>query len=366
VETLDALRGRIAETDEQLLRLVAQRMALVDAVDRAKRAASLPVRSYSTEAEVLRRFHRLGTELDLDDEVAERLAHLLIAESVRRQEELQATRSERARRILVVGGAGKMGRWLLQFFSRQGHDVTVFDPAGSVEDYTSAPALAPAVRAAEITIIATPLGPGRDVLAQILALEPASLVADIFSLKSHVLDLLRGAAGQGRRVASLHPLFGPSARTLSGRVMAVCDCGNAEAADAAAQLFADTALTITRLPVEAHDAHVQYVLGLSHLVAILFGTTLARSGLTFDQLRAMASTTFWKEARTAAEVLRENPYLYYEIQNLNRHSAELYALVRESLAAVEEAALAGEPEGFVQLMTRGREYFPEMLPAELG
>src|SRR5439155_6674124 len=209
-------------------------MALVDAVDRAKRAASLPVRSYSTEAEVLRRFHRLGTELDLDDEVAERLAHLLIAESVRRQEELQATRSERARRILGVGGAGKMGRWLLQFFSRQGHDVTVFDPAGSVEDYTSAPALAPAVRAAEITIIATPLGPGRDVLAQILALEPASLVADIFSLKSHVLDLLRGAAGQGRRVASLHPLFGPSARTLSGRVMAACDCRNSEATAAAA------------------------------------------------------------------------------------------------------------------------------------
>ncbi|MDP3774783.1 MAG: prephenate dehydrogenase/arogenate dehydrogenase family protein, partial [Gemmatimonadales bacterium] len=273
---------------------------------------------------------------------------------------------ERALRILIVGGAGKMGRWLGRFFAGQGHDVTTLDPAGPVPGFTAVTDLGVAVRNADVVLIAAPLAPGKGALEEVLALEPAALVADIFSLKSHVLDLLHGAAARGLRVASLHPLFGPSVRTLSGRVMAVCDCGNATAADQAAALFADTALTITRLPVTEHDAFMQYVLGLSHLTAILFATTLTRSGRSFGDLAAMASTTFYKEARTAAEVARENPYLYFEIQNLNRHSAELFALVKESLATVEAAALGERPEKFVELMEKARVYFPDTLPAELG
>jgi len=110
---------------------------------------------------------------------------------------------------------------------------------------------------------------------------------------------------------------------------------------------------------------MQYVLGLSHLVAILFFTTLARSGQSFADLSRLASTTFLKEARTAAEVARENPNLYFEIQRLNRHSADLFTLVQGSLADIEAAALANEAEPFVELMRRGRAFFPESLPAEL-
>jgi chorismate mutase/prephenate dehydrogenase len=148
--------------------------------------------------------------------------------------------------------------------------------------------------------------------------------------------------------------------------MAVCDCGNPVATDEAAALFTDTALTITRLPVARHDEFMQYVLGLSHLMAILFFTTLERSGRSFADLSQVASTTFLKEARTAAEVSRESPDLYYEIQRLNRHSGELFTLVKRCLADVERAALADEVGPFAELMRAGRTYFPDTLPAQLG
>jgi len=363
---LDALRARIAAIDERILTLVADRLDLVKGVGEAQREEGLPVRSFATEAEVLARFHRLARERGLDDQLAEHLAHLLIGEAVRAQEEAQATRSERARRVLVVGGAGKMGRWLAHFFAGQGHDVTTLDPAGPLAGFAAATDLATATRAADVVLIAAPLAAGAQVLADVLALGPSALVADVFSLKSHVLDVVRSAAARGLRVASLHPLFGPSVRTLGGRVMAVCDCGNAAAADEAAELFTDTALTVTRLPVERHDEAMQYVLGLSHLTAILFFTTLARSGHPFAELARTASTTFLKEARTAAEVARENPYLYFEIQNLNRHSPELFALVQGSLDAIRDSVLAAGPAAFVDLVQRGREYFPATLPVELG
>jgi chorismate mutase/prephenate dehydrogenase len=364
-DRLAGLRAKIAAVDADLLALVARRLALVREVGSAKRAAGLPVRSFGTEAEVQARFREGAARHGLDEQLAERLAHYLIGASVRLQEEAQPGGTETSQRILVVGGAGKMGRWLAHFFLGQGHRVTTVDPAGEVAGCAAARDLDAGLADADVVLVATPLSPGVRVLQDILGAGPRALVADVFSLKSHVQeDLTRGAA-RGLRVTSLHPLFGPEVRTLGGRVLAVLDCGNRTAADDAAALFEDTALTITRLPVEDHDAYMQYVLGLSHLMAILFFTTLSRSGRSFQELARTASTTFLKQARTSAEVARENPRLYHEIQKLNRHSATLFALLRESLDAIESAALADHAAAFIQLIERGRAYFPDTLPAEL-
>ena len=365
-EGLDGLRSRIAEVDGQLVALMAERLALVREIGAAKRTGGLPVRSYATETEVVDRLRRLASAHGLDERVADALAGVLIGESVRAQEEAHPRPAAPAQRILLVGGAGKMGRWLARFFSVQGHEVVTLDPAGPVPGVRSVDDLAVGVRSADAVLVATPLAAGAHLLADVLALRPRALVADIFSLKSHVVGLLRGAAASGLRVASLHPLFGPGVRTLSGRVLAVCECGDPVAADAATALWGETALTITRLPVEDHDRYMMYVLGLSHLTAILFFTTLTRSPHSYPELARVASTTFLKEARTAAEVARENPQLYHEIQHLNDHSAALFAEVREALAELEAAALDADPLRFVACMERGRSFFPGSVPLELG
>lgn len=363
-DDLATLRERIAALDAELLALVARRLSLAREVGEAKRAAGLPVRSFGTEAEVLARFRDGAAASGLDPVLAERLAHYLIGASVRLQEEAHGPAVEKARRILLVGGAGRMGRWLAAFFLGQGHRVTTLDPGGSVPGCAGATELRPALADADVVVVATPLSAGARALREIFAATPGGLLLDIFSLKSHVLEQLRTAAAH-LRVASIHPMFGPDVQTLAGRVLAVLDCGNTTAADEAAALFADTALTITRLPVEAHDAYMQYVLGLSHLMALLFFTTLARSHRPFDELARVAGTTFYKQARTAAELARENPQLYYEIQKLNRHSKRLFALVKESLGEIERAALDERADAFLRLMETGRAYFPDSLPSEL-
>ncbi len=365
-DRLAELRAAIRSVDEELLALVARRLALSADVGAAKRAEGQPVRSFSTEAEVLARYREGATAHGLDPQLGERLAHHLIGATVRLQEEALPAGGAAAQRILIVGGAGKMGRWLAQFFLGKGHRVASLDPAGEVPGCVSETSLGEGLAGADVAIVATPLEPDARPLREALEARPAALIADIFSMKSHVIEDLRAAAARGFNVASLHPLFGPEVRTLSGRVVAVLDCGNAAAADQAAALFRDTALTITRLPIEAHDAFMQYVLGLSHLVSILFFTTLARCGRSFDELATVASTTFYKQARVAAEVARENDRLYYEIQRLNRHSPRLLELMRQSLEAIAAAARAEAPDAFVDLIRRGREYFPATLPAELG
>jgi len=363
---LTDLRARIAALDTEIVRLAAERFALVREVGETKRVQGLPVRSFTAEADVIARYRAAAKERGLPEGFAERLALQIIAGAVQLQEEsLPGSRPAASRRITIVGGAGKMGRWLAGYFAGQGHEVTIQDPAGEVEGFPSQSNLEEAVRDAEIVVLATPLGSGRAVLQKVLALEPKAVVADIFSLKSHVMDLLRNAAAQGRPVTSLHPLYGPDVRTLSGRTLAVCDCGHAGATEEATALFQDTALTITLVPVERHDEIMQYVLGLSHLVSILFFTTLTESGVPFATLEPMASTTFHKQMRAAASVANESPQLYYEIQKLNRHSAELFERVRDSLAQIEQAVRANGSAPFTGIMDRGREYFPSVLPQEL-
>lgn len=363
---LTDLRARIAALDTEIVRLAAERFALVREVGETKRVQGLPVRSFTAEADVIARYRAAAKDQGLPEGFAERLALQIIAGAVQLQEEsLPGSRPASSRRITILGGAGKMGRWLAGYFAGQGHEVSIHDPAGEVEGFRSESDLQAAVRDAEIVVLATPLGSGRAVLQKVLALEPKGVVADIFSLKSHVMDLLRTAAAQGRPVTSLHPLYGPDVRTLSGRTLAVCDCGHAGATEEATALFQDTALTITLIPVERHDEIMQYVLGLSHLVSILFFTTLSESGVPFATLEPMASTTFHKQMRAAASVANESPQLYYEIQKLNRHSAELFERVRDSLGQIEQAVGANGSAPFTGIMNRGREYFPSVLPQEL-
>jgi prephenate dehydrogenase len=120
------------------------------------------------------------------------------------------------------------------------------------------------------------------------------------------------------------------------------------------------------MSVERHDEYMQYVLGLSHLTSILFATTLARSGYAFGELSAVASTTFIKQARTAFEVVCENAEMYGEIQRLNRHSKELYQLVRESLAALESGTLGDDPAALSRIIIGARDYFPAEVPRDLA
>ena len=106
---------------------------------------------------------------------------------------------------------------------------------------------------------------------------------------------------------------------------------------------------------------MQYVLGLSHLVNLLFFHTLVRTGIPFARLDRLAGTTFQKQVRTAREVALESAALYYDIQHLNTHSRSLYRRVAASLEDIRRAALARDPQRFHRIMGAGRAYFPQVV-----
>lgn len=353
-QDLDHLRERVARLDREIFEKVAQRLQTSLAIGEAKRRAGLPIRDFRVEAIVMQRGREAARELGFDPALAESVLESLIEAAVRTQVESQPVQSSHGvQRILIVGGVGRMGRWLHQFFQGQGHRVSCFDVAGSTdlswEEARSRPW--------DVVVLSTPLALLPQSLEQALQLAGNPVIFDIGSLKSHLVEPLRQAAQAGHQVTSLHPMFAPGTVVLTGRTVLVCDAGQPQATEAACQLFRDTAVSLCPIPLTQHDAAMGGLLGLSHTVNLLFGQALKRLGLPFESLGPIASTTFARQARTAAEVAAENAELYHQIQHLNTATPEVYRALEESLNAFREAAQQADSRDFLRLMQGCKDYF---------
>lgn len=349
---LEEIRKEIEDTDLAIMELMRKRLALAEEVGRTKMASGTPIRNIPVEERVIARYRDFAEANDMSPAIAEAVCRLLMQESVERQAAMCRPADE-PKRIAIIGGGGKMGGWLSRFFLSRGHRVDVIDPAAknnlTVEDS----------RWADVIILSLPISRIGCMLENVdsIAREDA-LIFDISSLKSPFIDILKRMAGR-RRVCSVHPMFGPSAESMFERNLLICDCGNREAADGALALFDDNGANIRIIPVEDHDRYMSYVLGLSHAINIAFFTVLQRSGISFEDMRSVASTTYGKLMESNASVALEDPYLYYEIQHLNANRDSIMAEFDESVKDVVESALSDDPAKFKELMDRGREYFSE-------
>jgi chorismate mutase/prephenate dehydrogenase len=349
---LEHLRQRIRAIDAELLKLVADRVETAKAIGREKKRAGIPLRDWNVERQVLDSAARQADELGLPPKAVRALVQHLIATSRDEQERASySTYRGEAERILIIGGAGKMGRWFVDFFGNQGHRVTVHDPARS-----PGPALAATLHGTSCALIATPLDEVPRVIDQLAETRYGGVVFDIASLKSHLKPAITRGRAAGLALASMHPMFGPGARTLSDQVICICDCGDPEAAHKVAGFFADTAATLVKLSLDEHDRVVSYVLGLSHLTNIVFTKVLMGSGLPFEALNRVGSTTFHSQMVTTETVIRENPELYYAIQKLNPFSAELRESFQRELATISGWIRDDDSRAFHELMEAGKKW----------
>lgn len=83
---LEALRARIRAVDEELVRLVGERRALVLEVGRVKDDAGLPVLDPSQEAKVVRRAAELARDAGVDEELVRDIIWRIIASARDAQE----------------------------------------------------------------------------------------------------------------------------------------------------------------------------------------------------------------------------------------------------------------------------------------
>lgn len=356
--TLEELRQRLSSVDSELISLIAARQRIVAEIGAHKIEHAVPTRDYEREKEVLKGARALAGEHGLDAELAEQVMRLLIRSSLTEQERsrVAAGTSGAGKRVLIIGGAGKMGGWFADFLASQGYEVEIADPSPASPAYSRIGDWHDSALEHDVVVVATPIKAADGVLAELAERRPAGLVMDIGSLKTPLRSGLKRLAESGCRVASIHPMFGPDARLLSGKHVIFVDAGVPEATAEARELFASTMAEQIEMSLEDHDRLIAFVLGLSHALNLTFFTALANSGELVPRLQQLSSTTFDAQLQVAALVAQENPHLYFDIQSLNEYGgAALEALV-DAAATIRRLVETNDEAGFVELMEAGRRY----------
>ncbi len=187
--SLENLRKQLTAVDEQIVDLIAERQRIVGDIGRTKQSTGTGTRDYAREKDVLdmgrQRAEQAGIDPDLAEEILRKLIHTSLASQER--ERVIAEGKGSGQTALIIGGAGKMGGWFVDFFASQGFDTTIADRgvedgAGQYHNWTDAGV------DYDVIVVAAPLAVSGRILAQLAVLKPRGLIFDIGSLKSPLID----------------------------------------------------------------------------------------------------------------------------------------------------------------------------------
>ncbi len=354
-DDLAALRDELTWLDEQLLRFAARRTALAQRIGALKVASDLPTRDLARGEEAADEAREAASHLGLPAQLAEELVLALIRASLTVQEHhrVAARAGGEGRSALIIGGAGKMGRWMGRFLASSGWQVTMSDPLGEVPGYPSLD-WQTADLSADLVVVATPLRATNAVLHGLAERRPLGVVFDLASLKSPLRTGLKALVDAGVRVCSVHPMFGPDTELLSGRHVIFVDLGEPRSLELARGLFEATMASRVTLGLDDHDRVVAQVLGLSHAMNIAFLAALAESGQAALELDRVSSTTFDAQLGVARAVVAENPDLYFDIQSLNDHGLPALDRLLTTLLRLRESVAELDETTFTAFMGLGR------------
>ena len=357
--TLEELRKRLSEVDRELIGLVAARQKIVAEIGAHKIQNSVPTRDYEREREVLKGAHEQARALGLEPGLAEEIMGLLIRSSLMHQEQTRVAAQ--------TSGAGQARA----DHRRRGEDGLV------VRAVPELAGIRGRGRRSERRAVAVPAQRGlarqrarsgfdrrRDAdegcgAACCSSLRSASRKGSSWtSARSRVRCAtgLKRLVDAGCKVTSIHPMFGPDTRLLSGRHVVFCEVGVPQATREARALFASTMAEQLEMSLDDHDRLMAYVLGLSHALNLAFFTALAESGELVPRLQKMSSTTFDAQLKVASLVATDNPHLYFEIQALNDYGAASLHALRSAAERIQRLVESGNESGFVELMAAGRRY----------
>ena len=200
------------------------------------------------------------------------------------------------------------------------------------------------VAEADWIILATPKAP---TIASIPLLEsdahPGSLLADILSVKSQVVQTVIHSAGAWEYV-SLHPLFAPQGSTFQSGAVAYVPVRNGPQCEELLATLKRWGTGVIRMSADEHDRQMAIVQVLAHAAILSFG---AASGATGS---AKVGTPVHAALRgLAVRVSGGDPGLYWDIQKNNPHAAAARREIAARLDALRRAVDAGDFDAFAAI-----------------
>jgi prephenate dehydrogenase len=216
--------------------------------------------------------------------------------------------------VTVIGGAGRMGAWFAVFLRKKGYRIIISDNNTHLgkkfardkgfrflEDWEQA------VQAAQIVVLATPTEVTKRILSRIEPhLSRNCLLVEISSIKAPVKEILQTLRRHGVTVLSVHPMFGPAVKSLTGKTIITTMLPRGNVASKFLSLFRKEGVRVVQTDFDKHDELASITLTAPHFMNIALVNALRFSGFGLKELREVAGTTFTLQLLVAEAVYREN------------------------------------------------------------
>lgn len=347
---LSPIRTQIDQVDQQLIALLAQRLSLVAEVGKIKHEHGLPVYAPDREAAMIaarrEEAEKQGVPADLIEDVLRRVMRESYASENRHG--FKTTNSD-IRKIVIVGGNGKLGGLFARYFRLSGYQVEALGRGDWGQAETK-------LDGANLVIVCVPIN---DTLATIERLQPYltpdMILADFTSVKSQplakMLEIHQGA------VVGLHPMFGPDIASFAKQVIACCHGRFSERYQWLLEQMQIWGAKIETITAAEHDQAMTYIQALRHFSTFAYGLHLSRQPVKLAQLLALSSPIYRLELAMIGRLFAQDGALYADIiadkpENLSVIE-DLQRSFAESLAFFQNQ----NKEGFIQTFEQVHQWF---------
>ncbi len=347
---LKELRDEIDAVDRELVALLARRRDVVARVAEAKRRAGLPVHHPAREEDLLSDRRRRAREAGLDPDLVEDLFRRVMRSSRVSQSAAVTARGVRpGARVVVVGGAGAMGRRLRGWFEGSGYRVAVLER----DDWHRAPALA---GGADLAVLAVPIGATAGAARSLAPVLPRSCVlADITSVKqAPVAAMLDAHPGP---VVGLHPMFGPTTRVLDRQIVVAVPGRDPDACAWVLEQFTAWGAVVVSATAAEHDEIMAVVQALRHFATFVFGQFVSRVGMDLRRTLEFSGPIYRLELGMVGRLFAQDPELYAEIIFATPERRDLLRRYLETAAGNLDLLEQGDRDAFCREFRRVADWF---------
>lgn len=300
------LRTEIDLIDARILSLLARRQAQVEKVVTLKKKHNIPVYHPAREEDLISTLRIQAGKANLDPDFMEDLYRVILRQSrVKQTDQMEHNGVFPDAKVLIVGGAGQMGRFFASLFQKSGYEVRIL--TGS--EWHRAEELCKDI---DLALISVPIEKTQDVIEKIAPfLESKTILADLTSVKAGPLEkMLESHPGP---VTGLHPIFGPTSGSLDKQIIVVTPGRDSDKCLWLVEQMTLWGAVIVHSSAKEHDETMEIVQALRHFATFSFGQFLYERDTRLERTLEFSSPIYRLELGMVGRLFAQDGSLYSEI-----------------------------------------------------
>ena len=243
------------------------------------------------------------------------------------------------KKITILGAGGRMGRWFANYFSAMDFEVTGFDSENEVKGKSviKSDSLIGSILNVDYVMLCTPTKRMPEIIRLIAKeMKRESYLIEISSQKSKTYTALSKVPSKINPIC-IHPMFGPGAKNMKSKNIILIPIKDAKSELSITRTLFPQADFVT-IDATEHDKKIAVILGLTHLINVVFANILAKDD-KISLTEKMSGTTFKAQKIITESILSESPELIETIisnPEVRRFGEELWKDIGRLLTDSQE------------------------------